>query len=282
MKRSRANFEEDGVQEYLKAVAGYTVMTREEEVALFQAYESGDESARDEIVSRNLRFVIKIALQYRGFGVNIADLIQEGNIGLLHVIDKFDWRKGFRFSTYAAYYIRQEIQAAIHRQGNMIRLPVRKARLLGKVQEVCRKYLEREGREPSPEEIASELGQPIEKIRPVMELRHSFVSMDAERGEEGMRLRDALPAEIPAPSTRIEEKQTKAAVYDLLDFLTERERQVVQLRFGMSKDGREYSLRGASKVVGLSQEGVRRVEHRALAKLQRPALRARVDNLLTA
>jgi len=279
--RKSQSLNEEGLQCYLDALAESDVLSREEEVALFQALENGDEFARDEIVRRNLRFVVKIALQYRGCGVPVADLIQEGNIGLLHVVDKFEWRKGFRFSTYAAYYIRQEIQAALHRQTGMIRIPVRKARLLGKVHEVIGRYQEMEGRDPSAVEIARELEVEVEKVETVLGLRHSFSSLEADRTEEGTSLAHTLPSSEPAPSAQIEEKQTRDVVVHAMDFLTEREREVMELRYGF-RNGRDHSLRKASKVVGLSQEGVRRVEMRALNKLRRPAIRTQLEGLLSA
>ena len=281
MTRPAAYFDQDGVQDYLKDAGKHPVLTREQEVALFQRLEAGDEDAREEIVRCNLRFVVKIALQFRSLGMPLGDLIQEGNIGLLHVINKFDWRKGFRFSTYAAFYIRQEIQAAIHRNISLIRLPVRKARLLGKIHEVVNRYNELQGRDPSLREVAAELGETVEKVQPLMELRHSFTSIDAERNEDEYTLAETLPAPTEAPSAAIEHKQNCAAVRDMLGFLSDRERKVIELRFGFS-NGREHSLRKASKVIGLSQEGVRRVEHRALNKLRRPALSARVEHLMTA
>lgn len=283
MARKRAGeFEEDGLQEYLQAAGKCPVLTREQEVALFQRLESGDETAREEIVTSNLRFVVKIALQFRQSGLPIADLIQEGNIGLLYVIDKFDWRKGFRFSTYAAYYIRQEIQSAVYRTVSMIRLPVRKARLLGKIQEVVGRYNELQGRDPSVEEVAADLGQPVERIEPLVGLRHSFASIDEEHHEEGGgTLAEMLASDIESPSAQVADAQVRTAVYNVLDFLTDRERKVIELRFGL-EGAAVQSLRCASRTIGLSQEGVRRVEHRALAKLRRPAIRSRVEGLLTA
>ncbi|MBI5155456.1 RNA polymerase sigma factor RpoD/SigA [Candidatus Poribacteria bacterium] len=282
MKKASKSFEEACLQDYLKEAGHHRVLTREEEVALFQRLEQGDEAAREEIVQCNLRFVIKVALPFRGFGVPLSDLIQEGNIGLLQVIDKFDWRRGFRFSTYAAYYIRQEVQAALHRQGSLIRLPVRKARLLGKINEVIRRVVNLEGREPSVEEIAFTLGLPVARIEPLLAMRNAFTSLDARQGEDGPSLSDVLPsADTPSPSAEIEAAQAREAVRGLFGFLSDREREVVQLRFGF-QNGRSYSLRGASKLVGLSQEGVRRVENRALNKLRRPHVCDQVADLLTA
>ncbi|MCB2156979.1 RNA polymerase sigma factor RpoD/SigA [bacterium] len=282
MATKKRNYSEDGLQDYLRQVCDHPVLNREEEVALFQRHETGDETAREEILRCNLRFVVKIALQFKNRGLSVADLVQEGNIGLLQVIDKFDWRKGFRFSTYAAYYIRQEIQSAIHRQGSMIRLPVRKARLMGKINECTQRFLETIGREPTPKELSLDLDVPIEKIHDMLEMHHSFASLDAEPEDDGRSFSETLADENAiSPSHDIEEEQTRAAVCNVLDFLNDREREVMELRYGF-RNGRSYSLRKASRLVGLSQEGVRRVEHRALDKLRRPAIRQHVDGLLSA
>ncbi len=280
--RKEDMYREDGIQDYLKKIGKHHVLTREEEVAVFQRLEGGDESAREEIIQCNLRLVVKIALQFKGCGVPISDLIQEGNIGLLNVIDKFDWKRGFRFSTYAAFWIRQEVQAALRNQGVMIRLPIRKARLMGKIADAMRVFNAMEGRDPNVEEIADYIGVEVDKIKMMMPMREAIVSLDAERTEDGGRLIDILPHEnTPSPMDRISEYQTRQAVSDALDFLSDRERKVMELRFGL-RGGRALSLRKTSKLVGLSQEGVRRVEARALDKLQRPAIRARLDGLLTA
>jgi RNA polymerase primary sigma factor len=258
------------------------VLTREEELDLFQRLEADDDDAREEIVRCNLRFVIKIAMQYKGMGVPLADLVQEGSIGLLHVIGKFDWRRGTRFTTYAAYYIRQEVQACVYRQSSMIRLPVRKARVLGRIQEVIRKTQEREGREPQVAEIALILGEEQDTIEMLMGLRHSFASIDAEQDEDGHSMVEALQdMQAVNPGDALNGEQSRAAVIGILDVLSEREREVLNLRFGLGS-GHSRSLRKASAVIGLSQEGVRRVENRALDKLRRPTVRARFEQLMIA
>lgn len=266
----------------LKEATRGHVLNREEEMALFQRLEAGDEDAREEIVRCNLRFVIKIAMQYKGMGVPLADLVQEGTIGLLHVIGKFDWRRGTRFTTYAAYYIRQEVQACLYRQASMIRLPVRKARVLGKIQEYIRTTQEREGREPQAPEIALELGVETDLVEMLLGMRHSVSSLDAEVDEEGRVAAESIPdTDAVVPGESLNAEQSQAAVIGLLDVLSDREREVVGLRFGLG-GGTARSLRGASKVIGLSQEGVRRVENRALDKLRRPTVRARFEQLMIA
>lgn len=274
-------FDSDGVQDYLKQVGAHRLLNREEEVELFQRLESGDPSARDEIVRCNLRLVIKIALQFRGMGVSVADLIQEGNVGLLQVIERFDWRRGFRFSTYAAFWIRQEIQASLRNTSSFIRLPVRKSRLLGRISEAIRHFNTMEGRDPSEAEIATFLGEPEEKIHSLMPLRESVVSLDAEVNEDGGHLLDTIPCEAARPGEHHAERERRQVVRKSLGILTDRERDVVELRYGF-KGGKSLSLRHISRRVGLSQEGVRRIEMRAIGKLQRPAVRQQLDGLLSA
>jgi RNA polymerase primary sigma factor len=275
------DFREDGLQDYLKRVGSHRLLSREEEVELFQQLEAGDLSARDELVRCNLRLVVKIALQFKGMGTSLADLIQEGNIGLLNVIGKFNWRLGFRFSTYAAFWIRQEVQAAVRNGGSLIKLPIRKGRLLGKINEVVRTFNRSEGRDPSTSEIAAMLGVDEQKVVDLLPMRDSVVSLDADPNGEGVTLLHSLPEEGPAPYTRLQQEQLGAVVRGALEFLTERERTIMELRFGLA-DGRSHSLRKTSRKVGLSQEGVRRIERRALDKLSRPAIRQRLEGLLTA
>ncbi|CAN5441173.1 N/A [soil metagenome] len=275
-------FREDGLDDYLKNVGAHHILTKEEEVALFQRLENGDPSAREELVRCNLRLVIKIALQFRAAGQPMADLIQEGNIGLLHVIGKFDWRRGFRFSTYAAFWIRQEIQASLRNNCSMIRLPIRKARLLGKISETIRHFNGMEGRDPSTDEISQFLGVEEERIAALMPMRESIVSLDAERSDESANLMDTLPHGGLAPFELLNEVQTNHVVRGVLKYLSDREREIVELRFGLNEGGRSLSLRKTSRMVGLSQEGVRRIERRALDKLSRPAIRCQLDGLLTA
>lgn len=276
-------FDEDGIQDYMKEASDHRLLSREEEVEIFQRIEAGDDTAREEMVRCNLRFVIKIAMAFKGLGLPLADLIQEGNIGLLNVIEKFEWRKGFRFSTYAAYYIRQEIQAAIHRSGNMIRIPVRKSRLLTKINELFARYHEKLGREPSIEELSAHLDVSQEKIESVLELRHFFSSMDQEITDDGMTLSESMSNdEDEQIISNIHDQEVTCQVRDSLGYLSDREREVIELRFGMTQEDECLSLRQASKVIGLSQEGVRRVEHRALEKLRRPAISGRLESLMTA
>lgn len=268
------------VRDYLNQVANCPVLSREEERELFQRLETGDEKARERLIECNLKFVVKIALHYRGQGIPVADMIQEGNIGLLEVLGKFDWRKGFRFSTYAAFWIREAIQQAIRRQGNLIRLPVRKARLMGKIAETIRHLREEGIPDPTPRQIAEVRGLTEEQVVELMRLRESVLSLDQDRDGEGHTIADTLPAKnIEHPSQNIQAREVRFHVGKVLDFLSAREREVVRLRFGFTT-GRSLSLRKTSRVVGLSQEGVRRIERRAIEKLQRPVIQQRVAALI--
>lgn len=269
------------VRDYMNQVSGYPVLNREQETEAFQRLETGDESARQRLIEGNLRFVVKIALQHAGQGIPLSDLIQEGNIGLLEVIGKFDWRRGFRFSTYAAFWIRESIQRAIRRQGALIRLPVRKARLMGRVAETIRR-LRMEGHiDPSAEQIAEELGMEPEKVEELMALRESYLSLDQDRDDDCPSLRDTIPAPNQVhPAEKLEAQEIRFHVGKVLDYLSDREQEVLRLRYGFKSGGRSLSLRKTSRLIGLSQEGVRRVERRALEKLQRPAMREKVAGLL--
>jgi RNA polymerase primary sigma factor len=265
---------------YLKEVAKKKVLTREEEVALFKRLTSGDESARGEIIEANLRFVIKIALQFAGRGVALPDLIQEGNIGLLEVVDKFDYRKGYRFSTYAAFWIRQSIQMALRKQCNVIRLPIRKSRFLGHLNEAINNFTQSNGRFPSVHELSQITGMEESKLEHLMQLRDSVLSLDMEPEEDGAQLLSKLrDDETPSPYERCLQKEQERQVTMAMSMLSDKEQRVLKLRFGFGS-GRNLSLRSTSKMVGMSQEGVRRVERSAIKKLRRPAAVQMISGLL--
>jgi len=275
----KSNLNEE-MKSYLKDVSRQQLLTREQEVALFKRLAGGDLTARQEIVEANLRFVIKIALQFTGRGVPLADLIQEGNIGLLDVVDKFDYKKGFRFSTYAAFWIRQAIQMAVRKHGNVIRLPVRKSRFMGHLNETINNFTARHGRTPSAAELAHILETEPEKIEHLLQLRESVLSLDMDADEEGMQLMNRVPdcSRQNALDHSIEVEQTEK-VQQALSTLSEKEQRVLKLRFGFDT-GKGLSLRNTSKLVGMSQEGVRRVERAAIRKLRRPASSQMIAGLL--
>jgi RNA polymerase primary sigma factor len=264
--------EELSLDLYMKEVSKIPVLSREEEIDIFKRLKKGDESAREEIVRANLRFVVKIANSFLGQGMTISDLIQEGNLGLLEVIDKYDYRRGFRFSTYAAFWIRQSIQMALRRQRGIARLPVRKSRLLGYINEAILDFAKIHGREPMVSEIAEELHVQEEKVEELMQYRKFYGSLDEEQSDSQRTLLDTLSSEdTKSPREVCHDNQLKIRVWELLKTLSERERRILGLRFGFL-NGTDYSLRNTSKVMGLSQEGVRRIEKKALAKLHRPAM----------
>jgi len=266
---------------YLEEISKRPVLTREEEVSLFKRYEKHDPDAKREIIESNLRFVVKIALQYMGKGLSLSDLIQEGNIGLIEVIDKFDWRRGYRFSTYAAFWIRQTIQIAVRRQNSMVRLPMRKARMMGRLTEFMNNFMLKNGREPSEDEIAKGVKISREKLNLLLPWRESILSLDRQPNESTdynlYNFISSTDTRSPRDIYQVKEREEKVA--HILAGLTERERNVMKLRYGFG-NREPLSLRQASKVIGLSQEGVRKIEKRALDKLRRPATRAKLTGLL--
>lgn len=255
------------------------VLTREEEVELFKQFEEGDPDAREKIVKANMRFVVKMAHEFSHRGLPLSDLIQEGVVGLLEVIPRFDWRKGHRFSTYAAYWIRQAMQMAIRKQCGMIRLPIRKSRALGRLGEVVRQFHLKWGRNPSAEEIAEQMDLTVEDVEQLIQMREGVLSLDAPDDFDGSRLMDTVPVEAVSPRDAAESSQMRDKVEHVFEYLGEREKRVLRLRFGFDS-GRQLSLRRTSKIVGLSQEGVRRIEKRALDKLRRPAISQMVAELV--
>lgn len=260
----------------LNEIQDQPVLTREEERDLFKRLEAGDATAREEIVRSNLRFVIKVAHEFLHRGLPLADLIQEGTVGLLEVIPKFKWRKGFRFSTYAAFWIRQAIQMALRRQAGIVRIPIRKSRMLGRMSKQAQQFRLQNGREPTALELADSMDLTVEEVEGLLALREGVTSLDAQDGEDGMRLLDTLPAQdTKSPRDLVGEKQMRSKVERVFDYLGQRERDVLRLRYGFD-NGRALSLRNTSQVIGLSQEGVRRIERRALQKLRRPAMREMV------
>lgn len=275
----KSNLNED-MKTYLKEVSKKSVLTREQEVALFKRLEKGDDTARHEIVEANLRFVIKIALQFTGRGVALPDLIQEGNIGLLEVVEKFDYTKGFRFSTYAAFWIRQAIQMAVRKNGNVIRLPIRKSRFMGHLNETINNFTNNYGRTPTVGELAGLLDMEYEKLEQLMMMRESILSLDVDEESEGNQLLNRIPdhAARTALDYSLEQEKTEK-VQDVLATLSDKEQKVLKLRYGFDT-GKGLSLRSTSKIVGMSQEGVRRVERTAIRKLRRPSSSHMVAGLL--
>lgn len=265
---------------YLQEIGRNPVLTKDEEYALFDRLRNGDESARGEIIRCNLRLVVRLARRFQNKGLSMEDLIQEGNIGLLEVIDRFDHQLGFRFSTYAAFWIRQAIQVAVRKQGSLIRLPVRKARMLGRLTEAVNESHALRGRAPSPAELAEALQLPEGQVQDLVLMSRAALSLDSALDEEGYTLQDRLAdVDAPAPDDLSMKRELQQRVLTAVSQLSEREHSILYLRFGL-RGHRPRSLRNVSRRVGLSQEGVRRVEQRALAKLNRAQLKAQLAGLL--
>lgn len=270
---TKTHSDRDALTHYLSEIGKNPVLTRDEEQDLFKRLEKGEEEARERLIRCNLRFVVKIAAQYRGRGLPLADLIQEGNIGLLEVLTKFDWRRGLRFSTYAAFWIRQAIQRALVRSGSFVRLPSRKARLLGKLNQAIQEHRAEHHREPTVEEMARAIHLEPEALEPLLVWRESILSLDMPLDENGGQLMDIIAAgDESDPLIYASEHERTNRVAQVLDRLSDREQRILRLRFGFDDD-ESLSLRRTSTHVGLSQEGVRRIERLALNKLRRNAQR---------
>ncbi|HOE63910.1 MAG TPA: RNA polymerase sigma factor RpoD/SigA [Candidatus Sumerlaeota bacterium] len=271
---------DESVQFYMKEAASYPILSREKEIELFQKLEDDDQFAFEDIVKHNLRFVINVALHYNNRGVPLSDLIQEGNIGLLEVVRKYDWRKGYRFSTYASFWIRQSIQLALRRHSSLITLPIRKSRLIGKISEVISAFTSEHGFEPSVEEISKIMDIKVEVIQQMLKLRETVLSLDQTTDEDGIPLMERIPdTQKKSPLQYCMENQTRVKIAALFKHLNEKERRIMNLRFGF-EHGKTLSLRKTSRLVGLSQEGVRRIERKALSKLNRPVFREKLEALL--
>ncbi len=272
---------EDPVRMYLKEIGNVPLLSTEEEVALAQRVEAGDESAKKQLIEANLRLVVSIAKKYVGRGMPFLDLIQEGNMGLMKAVDKFDYSKGFKFSTYATWWIRQAITRGIADTGRTIRVPVHMVETINKTLRMTRTLLQELGREPTPEEVAERLGVPVARVREVLESRGDPVSLDTPIGEEDdSHLGDFIeddsalsPADSAAFSMLREELSTA------LESLTDRERQVVQLRFGLI-DGRARTLEEVGKEFNVTRERIRQIEAKALRKLRHPSRSKRLRDFL--
>ena len=271
---------DQGLKHYMKEISRQKLLTKEEEYKIFKRLKDGDESVREEIIARNLRLVVRLAQKFRGKGLSMEDLIQEGNIGLLEVIDRFDHTLGFRFSTYAAFWIRQAIQVALRKQGSLIRLPVRKARCLGRMNEVIQEYKSTLGRPPAPAELALALQISETQLKDLVQFTRSTLSLDTPIDEDGSTLKERIADEAsPMPSEKSMEHEMTHKVHRALGQLSEREHSILKMRFGLNGH-QPRSLRNVSRRVGLSQEGVRRVEQRALRKLGRSHLRSQLTGLI--
>lgn len=271
----------DPVRMYLKEIGRVPLLTAEEEVELALKIEEGDQEAKQRLAEANLRLVVSIAKRYVGRGMQFLDLIQEGNMGLMKAVEKFDYRKGFKFSTYATWWIRQAITRAIADQARTIRIPVHMVETINKLIRIQRQLLQDLGREPTPEEIGAEMDLPTEKVREILKITQEPVSLETPIGEEDdSHLGDFIEdQEATSPAEHAAYELLKEQLEDVLDTLTDREENVLRLRFGLD-DGRTRTLEEVGKVFGVTRERIRQIEAKALRKLRHPSRSKQLKDFL--
>jgi RNA polymerase primary sigma factor len=272
---------DDPVRMYLKEIGRVPLLSAEEEIELAKRMEQGDEGAKRRLAEANLRLVVSIAKRYVGRGMLFLDLIQEGNLGLIKAVEKFDYVKGFKFSTYATWWIRQAITRAIADQARTIRIPVHMVETINKLIRVSRQLLQELGREPSPEEIANQMDIPVERVREIMKIAQEPVSLETPIGEEeDSHLGDFIPDEdAPAPSEAASFILLKEQLEEVLETLTPREEKVLRLRFGLD-DGRTRTLEEVGQEFGVTRERIRQIEAKALRKLRHPSRSKKLKDYL--
>jgi RNA polymerase primary sigma factor len=263
---------DDPVKVYLKDIGRVPLLSPEEEIELAIRIKDNDHEAKDRLTKANLRLVVSIAKRYVGRGMMFLDLIQEGNLGLIKAVDKFDYTKGFKFSTYATWWIRQAITRAIADQGRTIRIPVHMVETINKVKKTSNMLLHRDGRDPTPEDISEELGMPVEKVREILRISQEPVSLETPIGEEeDSHLGDFIPDEDAlSPADAAAMTFLKSKVNEVLETLTPREAEVLRLRFGL-KDGTPQTLEEVGKAFNVTRERIRQIEAKALRKLRHPS-----------
>ncbi|WP_066371170.1 RNA polymerase sigma factor RpoD [Neobacillus fumarioli] len=271
----------DPVRMYLKEIGRVDLLSAEEEIELAHRIEQGDEEAKRRLAEANLRLVVSIAKRYVGRGMLFLDLIQEGNMGLIKAVEKFDYRKGFKFSTYATWWIRQAITRAIADQARTIRIPVHMVETINKLIRVQRQLLQDLGREPTPEEIAEDMDLTPDKVREILKIAQEPVSLETPIGEEDdSHLGDFIEdQDATSPSEHAAYELLKEQLEDVLDTLTDREENVLRLRFGLD-DGRTRTLEEVGKVFGVTRERIRQIEAKALRKLRHPSRSKRLKDFL--
>ena len=272
---------EDPVRMYLKEIGKVPLLTADEEVELAKRMEQGDEYAKQKLCEANLRLVVPIAKKYMGRGMLFLDLIQEGNLGLIKAVDKFDYTKGYKFSTYATWWIRQAITRSIADQARTIRIPVHMVETINKLIRVSRQMLQEQGREPTPDEIAEEMGISVEKVREILKIAQEPVSLETPIGEEeDSHLGDFIPDEdAPAPAEAAAFSMLKEQLVDVLGTLTEREQKVLKLRYGLG-DGRARTLEEVGREFDVTRERIRQIEAKALRKLRHPTRSKKLKDYL--
>ncbi len=272
---------DDPVRMYLKEIGKVPLLSGEEEIELAKRMEAGDEEAKKKLCEANLRLVVSIAKRYVGRGMLFLDLIQEGNLGLIKAVEKFDWRKGYKFSTYATWWIRQAITRAIADQARTIRIPVHMVETINKLIRVSRQLLQELGREPKPEEIAKEMDMSVEKVREILKIAQEPVSLETPIGEEeDSHLGDFIPDnDAPAPAEAAAFSMLKEQLIEVLETLTPREQKVLKLRFGL-EDGRARTLEEVGKKFEVTRERIRQIEAKALRKLKHPSRSKKLKDYL--
>lgn len=272
---------DDPVRMYLKEIGKISLLTADEEVEIAKRMEAGDEFAKKELAEANLRLVVSIAKRYVGRGMSFLDLIQEGNLGLMKAVDKFDYTKGFKFSTYATWWIRQAITRAIADQARTIRIPVHMVETINKLVRVQRQLVQDLGRDPLPEEIAAEMNLDVERVREIQKIAQEPVSLETPIGEEeDSHLGDFIPDdEILSPQDAATFTLLKEQLNTVLETLTEREKKVLTLRFGLD-DGRARTLEEVGKEFDVTRERIRQIEAKALRKLRHPSRSKKLKDYL--
>ncbi len=272
---------DDHVRMYLKEIGKVPLLSAEEEIVLAQKMELGDEMAKRRLAEANLRLVVSIAKRYVGRGMLFLDLIQEGNLGLIKAVEKFDYRKGYKFSTYATWWIRQAITRAIADQARTIRIPVHMVETINKLIRVSRQLLQEYGRDPTADEMAKEMQMPVEKVREIMKIAQEPVSLETPIGEEeDSHLGDFIPDDdIMAPAEAAAFTLLKEQLINVLDTLTDREEKVLRLRFGLD-DGRARTLEEVGREFQVTRERIRQIEAKALRKLRHPSRSKKLKDYL--
>jgi len=272
---------DDPVRMYLKEIGKVPLLSADQEIELARRMEQGDQEAKKKLAEANLRLVVSIAKRYVGRGMLFLDLIQEGNLGLIKAVEKFDYTKGYKFSTYATWWIRQAITRAIADQARTIRIPVHMVETINKLMRVSRQLLQELGRDPQPEEIAKRMEMPVAKVREIMKISQEPVSLETPIGEEeDSHLGDFIPDEdIPVPAEAAAFTLLKEQLIEVLDTLTEREQKVLRLRFGLD-DGRARTLEEVGKEFSVTRERIRQIEAKALRKLRHPSRSKKLKDYL--
>ena len=272
---------EDPVRMYLKEIGKVPLLSAEEEIELAKRMENGDQEAKKRLAEANLRLVVSIAKRYVGRGMLFLDLIQEGNLGLIKAVEKFDYRIGYKFSTYATWWIRQAITRAIADQARTIRIPVHMVETINKLIRVSRQLLQELGREPTPEEISEEMGMPVDRVREILKISQEPVSLETPIGEEeDSHLGDFIQDDnVPVPAEAASFTLLREQLVEVLGTLTEREQKVLRLRFGLD-DGRARTLEEVGKEFNVTRERIRQIEAKALRKLRHPSRSRKLKDYL--